>query len=316
MSEQRLVVSSGGRFDAGVTLPEVNVPEGRVILTGEPTLRADLPALLSCGAMATDGLALPAALPGLRRAGLRRVRIGFHAAKPEAHDWVAGRRGCARRVVKALRLSLASGLTVEAEVLLTRPTAPLLADTVLALHALGVPRVLIRRHPRVDVATAARWGQVDFERVVRLGPEVTLHGFPSCVAGSAAAWVVPYADEPEVGPLAGRPQTAMGCEGCICEGPSADYTTLFGRTELPDGARPSTLDLVGPTRGLRQQLVRLARTHRSLRVTVDLQRESASELLRDCKRLFEEVDVASTGSMEGWSKRQRDAVRGLDISPS
>jgi hypothetical protein len=310
------VVTSGGRFDEGVTLPEVEVPEGRVILTGEPTLRADLPSLLSCGAMATDGLALPAALPGLRRAGLRRVRIGFHAARPEAHDWVAGRRGCARRVVKAMRMSLASGLSVEAEVLLTRPTAPLLADTVQALHALGVPRVLVRRHPRVNVATAARWGQVDFERVVRLGPDVTLHGFPSCVVGSAAAWVVPSSAEPEVGPLAGTPRHATGCEGCTCEGPDADYTALFGRTELPDGVRAPQLALAGPTRGLRQQLVRLAQQHRSLKVTVDLGRDAASDLLRDCKRLFEHVDVTATGSMEGWTKRQRDAVRGLDIKSS
>lgn len=311
--EQRLVVSSGGRFDEEVQLPPVELPEGRVILTGEPTLRADLPDLLACGAMATDGLALPAALPGLQRAGLRRVRIGLHAVVPEAHDWVVGRRGCARRVLKALRICLASGLQVEVEVLLTRPTAPLLLDTVQALDALGVMRVLVRAHPRVDVATAARWEQIPFGRAVRAGPELTLHGFPACVVGDAGAWVVPWSQEPEVGPLARVPSFAPGCEGCRCEGPRSDYVDLFGRTELPDAVPPARLALVGPSRGLRQTLVRLARVHRDLEVSVDMQRPEAAELLRDCGRLFDSVKASTTGSMEGWNKRARDAVRGVDF---
>ncbi len=317
MLEQRLIVSSGGRFDEAVELPELRLPSsGSTILTGEPTLRPDLPALLACGAMATDGLALTATLPGLQKAGLRRVRIGFHAARPEAHDWVLGRRGTARRVVKALRMALGAGLSVEAEVLVTRPTAPLLVETVEALHALGVPRVLVRRHPRVDVSWAARWAQLDFEKVVRLGPELTLHGFPPCVTGSAAAWVVPYSDEPEVGPLAGTPSLGQGCEGCRCEGPDADYLQLFGRSELRDSPPPPQLELVGPSRALRQQLVRVARHHESIQVRIDLHRESAADLLQDCARLFTQVTATTTGSTQGWTKRQRDALRGVDLKDS
>ena len=308
-------MSSGGRFDADVTLPEVAVPPGRIILTGEPTLRPDLPELLSCGAMATDGLALTAALPGLMRAGLKRVRIGFHAARADAHDWVAGRSGCAKRVLRGIRASQDAGLVVEAEVLLTRPTAPLLVETVQALGAMGVGRVLVRRHPRVDVTWAARWGQIDFSRAVRAAPDVTVHDFPRCVLGDAAAWSVPWADEPEIGPLARSGEYADGCGDCTCDGPDADYVGLFGRTELPDAPPSPTLVLDGPSRGLRQQLVRLAQHHTTIQVDVDLGRPEASELLRDCARLFESVQAHTTGSTEGWSKRQRDALRGVNLLP-
>ena len=313
MVEKRLVVSSGGRFDPGVTLPEVVVPPGRVILTGEPTLRPDLPEVLSCGAMATDGLALSAALPGLVRAGLKRVRVGFHAARPDAHDWVAGRAGCARRVLRGIRTAQEAGLAVEAEVLLTRPTAPLLVDTVQALAAMGVGRVLIRRHPRVDVTWAARWGQADFSKAVRAAPEVTVHDLPRCVLGDAAAWAVPWDDEPEIGPLARTPRRAEGCSDCACSGPDAAYVELFGRAELPDEPPSPTLRLDGPTRGLRQYLVRLARYHTAIQVHVDLGRPDASDLLRDCARLFDSVQAHATGSTEGWSKRQRDAIRGVAL---
>ena len=200
---------------------------GRLTLAGgEPTLRADLPALISAlGAgrdlgLHTDGLALsqPRVLRGLAAAGLRRLRVDVYAARRDAHDWLAGRPGGLRRVTRAIAAARAAGLAVEAEVVVTRPAAAHLAETVRFLGRLGVGRARLRRlllrgpARAAAVALSPRLGRLQhrLEEAVlvggRVGVEVTLHGFPACAAGGAAPARVPPGDEPWLGappPLAG-----------------------------------------------------------------------------------------------------------------
>ena len=104
---------------------------------GEPTLRADLPALIAalsqCGVrvgLCSDGLALPVAgaLAPLLASGLSSVRLGLHAARGDAHDWLVGRPGAARRVRKAVGSWRAAGLAVALGASSTRPTAGYLAE--------------------------------------------------------------------------------------------------------------------------------------------------------------------------------------------
>ena len=131
------------------------------------------------------------------------------------------------------------------------------------------------------------------------------------MVGRAAAWVVPWSDEAEVGPLARVPSFLRCCSDGACEGADARYVGLFGRTELPERVPSPVIDLVGPSRALRQRLVQLASHHEAIEVHIDLGRDHASELLRDCLRLFGSVRAHPTGSMEGWTRRQRDAVEGV-----
>ena len=95
-----------------------------VVLIGgcEPTLRKDLPSLISklagitSGKLGiwTDGLALQskAIVTGLKGMGLDVVRIPLHSGRSDAHDWIAAVSGASRRAAKAIRLCSEAGLEV------------------------------------------------------------------------------------------------------------------------------------------------------------------------------------------------------------
>ena len=220
---------------------------------GEPTLRADLPALLrelahgSDLGLRTDGLALvePRVVTALVGAGLKRVRI---SARADAHDWLTGRGGNARRVLRALRVCVESPLAVEAEVTVTRPTTSTLAETVGVLVRLGVQRIVLRRLEARGaaasdfVALSPRLGLLEPYLVdavaagLRRGVSVHVQGFPHCAARSLASrmvpaptWVAPAGVSPPAATVA-----AGDCGACpdACAGAPADYVGRFGWTEL------------------------------------------------------------------------------------
>ena len=250
------------------------VGPGRWFGGGEPTLRPDLPALLSRSpgaGLITDGLAFqdPA---GLRRLdGLSALRIQLHSARPDAHDWLLGRRGATRGAIRAVRAALAAGLEVQLAATLTRPTSPHLAETVEVAERLGV-RHLVVSWPR---------------------------------------WVAPddrVALTPQLGvsrPHLERAQAVASRAGV--------HLDLSGLPDEPaaDTPEPVLRFVDQPSRGLRVALVRLAEHHRALRVEGHADHPAAPDLLRDCTRLFDTVDVVLRGSIDGWSERDRRQLRRL-----
>lgn len=283
LRELRLVCGVGGRgpdrldrlegpgapgLEAIVAALRAAPPAGAVTLWGgEPTTRADLPALLSALGDAprlglhSDGLALTKAstLAALHAAGLRRVRVELHAMSGdggfEAHDWLMKRPGAGRRAALALKASRAAGLETEAEITLTRPTTPLLVDTVRGLIALGVQRLRVRRLSRRGpaasefLALSPRLGLAEPELVAaaelaaRHRVPLTFHGFPACALGEAAGRLVLAEEEPL---LASEPAwvealrayalpRAPGCGTCAgrrCDGAPEDYVARFGWAEI------------------------------------------------------------------------------------
>ena len=209
---------------------------------GEPTLRADLPALLQglgdrLQGLATDGWALgrPQTVAHLQAAGLGAVRIPFHSANAAAHDWLAGTPGAWKRAWQALRTCVAAGLAVDAEVVLTRPTLLHLDDTLGLLARLELNAIVVRpldgETPDYP-AVAARQGltRVPLERAVAIardaGRSVFLEGFPACGVG--------VLDDLRV---RGRPLPGQPCGQCPgppdCHGVPHAYLAAFGWQDVP-----------------------------------------------------------------------------------
>jgi molybdenum cofactor biosynthesis enzyme MoaA len=246
-------------------------PERLFLYGGEPTLRADLPALVREVRGATghavglysDGLAFRAAEQAepLVRAGVERVRLRLHSARLDAHDWLSGIPGSGARVLRAIKVFRALGVRVELEALVTRPNAPYLGELVRLGAELGVAEFQFRRlvlTPRLAndaVALGARFGLCEayFEDAGRTARDqrvaLAFEGFPPCTLGSAHTLAAP---EPEwlVAPAwphdarrPAPPEPAVRCHGCDCAGAPSDYISRFGAWEflserLPPGSPP------------------------------------------------------------------------------
>jgi len=234
---------------------------------GEPTLRSDLPGLVAALAetgpvlgMRTDGLLLSreGIDQQLHDAGLSFVRIPLHCGRADAHDWLVRLPGASARVRKALDQCASGPLTLEAEVTLTRPTAPYLVETISLLVRHGVNaidlRLLERRGPAAEdyIALAPRLGLLQplledaVRQALRHGVDVRLIGVPLCAAPSfpechipadSRTWAIP--EGIEVQPT--DPSDA-GCPGCPgapgCSGAPAGYGTLFGWAEVQSEGGP------------------------------------------------------------------------------
>ncbi|HCH63296.1 MAG TPA: hypothetical protein DFR83_10855, partial [Deltaproteobacteria bacterium] len=211
-------------LDAVVAAARPHPTAGTTWLSGgEPTLRADLPALIErltehghAVGLDTDGLALsrPAVLAGLKARGLTRLRIPLHSIIAAAHDWVEGAAGSGRRTRKTAAAAQAVGIPLEINTLVTRSTVSHLVDTVRAAHALGARRVVLRR-PRQRGAAGSRFVTVSprlglaepyleaaAARGRDLGVKVRIDGFPRCtvrrvrtdvLTADRELWVVPNA---------------------------------------------------------------------------------------------------------------------------
>lgn len=249
-------------------LPDSSAMSGLLLSGGEPTLRKDLPDLLTKLSdqltprlgIATDGLVLSSdkAVQFLMDRGLKRVRINFHSGRTDAHDWIVGMQGAAKRVHKAIRTCVEAGLEVEIETLVTRPTVSYLEETVELLARLRVDRILLRRlsgrNNAIDhfIAASPRLGpsQTHLEGALRIaqgwGVQTLLQDFPSCSLQADTAdfllddqelWMAPKIEEWEsLLPQFALPERIRGCRECprdrTCQGAPRDYVESFDRLEL------------------------------------------------------------------------------------
>lgn len=220
-----------------------------------PLMRADfLQVLDACSepiSLRTQGLALtePELVQALKDRGVQRICIPIFSIRPDAHDWLVGRKGAVRRSLKAIRVCVEQGLIVHVDYTPTRPTLGLLKETVGVLGRLGVRTIWIRR-PRLEwmdsdehVALSPRLGLLEPElreaqhAANRLGVEVRWVGFSACsVSGlegqrwHSDAWV--HTNGAPVVPL----KSSVPC-ACVvpCEGLPGDYIHRFGWQEFQQG---------------------------------------------------------------------------------
>jgi len=247
--------------------------EALVVGGGEPTLRKDLPELVSqLGpdiTLATDGLVLhrPDTVKALSERGLKRVRVGLHSSRADAHDWLVGIPGAHRRLRSAIQALKAEGVDVEIETVLTRPTAPYLEELVAFALKLGVRSLHFRPIRQVSpsdgrfAATAPRFSlmQPSLDAAVRIGlrqgASIRLTDIPYCAIpdfqelhSPPPQWRVPEG----VVPAAQPERLESGCPGCTCAGAPSDYIALFGWTEFTsegDGSTRAVLPVPHPVSG-------------------------------------------------------------------
>ncbi len=318
---------------------------------GEPTLRADLPQLIAKASGAasgarvlleTDGLALSRQGPtrALSAAGLTGVRIPVAGARPAMHDWVMGIPGHGRRALRGVRTAAEVGLEVAVDCLVTRPSLPLLAETVAVVGQLGARAVRFRlvtpSEVPVDdqIALVARIGLVGgplaeaVRAALRLDLEVEIVGVPDCAVSPELRGFTRQTNAPVV-----------RCPGCpsTCPGVAADYVDLFGPAELLGGEREASVvrvvlrapapiscsacadeghEVLEPRRDARVRLLRAARRHpRRLRLASagSLWHPSAPELLREAARV--DVDLVEVSGdvapMARWTDDELHRVRRL-----
>ena len=237
-------------------------PGAFLIGGGEPLKRRDLWELLAELARlrpANLGLCLSGAglsdalVERLRSVGVQRVHVPFHCARQDAHDWLVGQPGALKAAHRAIRACVDAGLPVTAEIVLTRPTAPHVAETVAVLARSGVRAVCARRlmatdapgttfvplSPRLSLLgpSLERAAAVALERRVRL----SLRDLPICVAPrlrplfaavTSETWVMPD------GSVQLRGDAGAGCPTCPerpqCAGVPQDYVARFGWEEFVD----------------------------------------------------------------------------------
>lgn len=227
---------------------------------GRPDLLALLRALAELRpdrlGLCTAGVGLTSAVvEDLRAAGLRRLHVPFHCARRDAHDWLVRQPGALRTALRAIRTAVDAGMPVEAEVVVTRPTMPHLAETVDVLTRVGVRTISLRRLAAMDVEPAELVllsprlsllvGDLEAAATVALQrrARLVLRDFPLCVAPrlarlfahpDAEVWLT--AD----GAVDARGQGGPGCPSCPgaprCAGAPADYVARFGWEELADPA--------------------------------------------------------------------------------
>jgi hypothetical protein len=190
----------------------------------------------------------------LRAAGLQRIVVPFHCARSDAHDWLVGRSGALKTVHRAIRTAVDADLPVTADVVLTRPTAPHVAETVELLGRIGVRSITVRRltaddtdgtefvplSPRLALLGPAleRAAAIALERRLTL----VFRDLPLCVAPrlrplfastDSELWITPE------GEVRRRSQAvARGCATCpgapACAGAPPDYVSRFGWEEFAD----------------------------------------------------------------------------------
>ncbi|HSP96972.1 MAG TPA: radical SAM protein [Candidatus Dormibacteraeota bacterium] len=235
-----------------------------VLLGGDPLGREDIWDILAAVAQLrpdqlglwTSGHRLAASVvPRLRAAGVQRVHIPFHCARQDAHDWLVGQAGALKVAHRAIRACVDGELPVVAEIVLTRPTAPHVAETIEVLARLGVRAVCVRRLTEADAPgpqfvtisprlalleqSLERAAAVALDRRVRLA----LRDLPLCVAPRLRPLLATPESERWVaadGHSAPRGEAAPGCPSCpgapYCAGAPLDYTRRFGWEEFANRA--------------------------------------------------------------------------------
>jgi len=189
----------------------------------------------------------------LRSVGVHRVHVPFHCARQDAHDWLVGRSGALKTAHRAIRACLGSDLRVVADIVLTRPTMPHLAETVEVLARTGVRTLCVRRLTEADadgltfVPLAPRLSLLEDALVqaaavaLRHRVRLVLRDLPLCTAPRlrplfamppSEVWVMPD------GTVQPRTEPGVGCATCPglprCAGAPRDYVTRFGWEEFVD----------------------------------------------------------------------------------
>ncbi|MAY81835.1 MAG: hypothetical protein CL930_13780 [Deltaproteobacteria bacterium] len=208
---------------------------------GEPTLRTDLPELITSlraqTVLATDGLVFhePKIVQHLVECGLSAVRLPLHTARSDAYDWLTGIPGSHRRIRLALKCCTTLGIDVSAEVTLTRPTTPYLEETVAWLVRFGVKsvrfRMLRRRGPATMeyITLAPRLGLLEpsLEAAIQLGLrhglQIEVEGLPHCaiprfpeVHVPTPRWMAPEGIElPSLDMAVDDHASPRGCTPCV-----------------------------------------------------------------------------------------------------
>ncbi len=235
---------------------------------GEPTLRRDLPALVRTARdlgfevvkIQSNGLSY-AHMRNVERlvaAGANLFHVSIHTHLEEPYDRMVRMPGAYPLMVAGLRHLIDRGLTVRADLILTRETVPRLPDAVRWLHARGVRGIDLWY---VSLTDANERNVASLPRIAEAMPFVTeslaaarsagiearsLH-IPRCLLGDDAvhAWdpgsdrvlvVTPDSFfELDRSRLAGSVRVPA-CDGCvygeICPGIRADYLAVFGDEEI------------------------------------------------------------------------------------
>ena len=264
----------GGTTTAADELPASDVlqaarsvadrPGAFLVGGGDPLRRADLPSLLrdlrelrpnDLGLCTAGAGVTREAVDRLRSHGVRRLNVPFHSARRDAHDWLVGQPGALRTALHAIRTCVDAGMAVEADVVVTRPTMPHLAETVDVLTRAGVRTISLRRLNAVDVSPlefvflSPRMSLVadDLERAATTALQrrvrLAIRDFPLCVAprlrrlfarSDSEVWLT--AD----GSVDARAEPGAGCAACpgapACAGAPLDYVSRFGWEEFADPA--------------------------------------------------------------------------------
>jgi MoaA/NifB/PqqE/SkfB family radical SAM enzyme len=243
-------------------------PGALLIGGGDPIGRSDLFELLGeLTRLRPENLGLctagygvsPTVVDRLLSVGVRRVNVPVHCARQDAHDWLVGRSGALKTALRAIRTCVEVGMPVMADVVVTRPTMPHLAETVEVLARVGVRSICMRRLTAHDVEGAAfvalsprmSFLAADLELAATVALErrvrVTIRDMPVCAAPrlrplfSAADSELWIAAE---GAVTTRTEGSVGCADCveraICAGAPLDYVSRFGWEEFAE-PEPSAL---------------------------------------------------------------------------
>jgi MoaA/NifB/PqqE/SkfB family radical SAM enzyme len=237
-------------------------PGAFLIGGGDPLRRGDVWELLTQLARIRPvnlGLCTPghgvgtAVVQRLHAVGVQRMHVPFHCARQDAHDWLVGQAGALKTAHRAIRACIEAELPVAADIVVTRPTMPHLAETVAVLARLGVRTLSVRRLTAADVdgvrfvplsprlslleKCLEEAATVALERRVRL----SLRDLPLCVAprlrplfaaADSEGWVMPD------GGVRMRADAGIGCATCPgwpqCAGAPQDYVSRFGWEEFFD----------------------------------------------------------------------------------
>ncbi len=247
---------------------------GAFLVSGEVISRGDSLELLSeLARLRPDQLGVCTAGPGvspavvqrLRSAGVQRVQVPFHCARQDAHDWLVGQPGALKIAHRAICACIDAGMPVAAEIALTRPTMPHLAETIEVLARVGVRTVSIRRLTALDARgpelvplsprlalleeSLEQAAGVALERRVRL----RLRDLPVCVAPRLRPLFAAPDSELWVrldGSVCSRTEAGLGCATCPgwpqCAGAPEDYVARFGWEEFvnPVAAAPRVHETV------------------------------------------------------------------------
>lgn len=227
---------------------------------GEPTLRADLPAVVTAARTAgfrrvgiqtnARRLADRTYVRALVQAGLTDVHVSLHG--PSAvHDYHTGIPGSYGHTATGLATAAAAGLIVVATTVLTRSNYQTLEGLPGGLATRGasawmvaLPHAAGRAHagfdrimPRLALALRSALHALKTARAARL--IVWISGAPLCLLGPYAGHALP-----------GTPRAyGKACEGCaarpMCPGVDPAYLTRFAGDELAPRAAPAGPAYVG-----------------------------------------------------------------------